>query len=254
MSGGRIRRTLNAPRSQGSNPGMKTTRWKPAAHRFWREWLKPGLVIVLVTTALRSALADWNDVPTGSMKPSILEGDRVWVNKLAYDLKVPFTTWHLAEWSDPQRGEVVVFFSPANGQRLVKRVIGLPGDTVELRDNRLFLNGRAVDYDPLDTVIVNAIPAVQQSRHAFASERLTERRHPVMATPALPARRSFGPTAIPAGHYFMLGDNRDNSLDSRYFGPVPREQIVGRSTAVVLSFDRERWFAPRWARCFTAIP
>lgn len=233
---------------------MKTTRWKPAARRFWLEWLKPCLVIVFVTTALRSALADWNDVPTGSMKPSILEGDRVWVNKLAYDLKVPFTTWHLAEWGDPARGEVVVFFSPANGMRMVTRVIGLPGDTVELRDNRLFLNGRAVDYAALDPAIVSAIPAAQQPGHDFAREQLPERPHPVMATPALPARRSFGPVTVPAGHYFMLGDNRDNSLDSRFFGTVPREKIVGRSTAVVLSLDRERWFAPRWERWFTAMP
>ncbi|MFM8469884.1 MAG: signal peptidase I [Limisphaerales bacterium] len=233
---------------------MKAARLKPAARRFWVEWLKPCLLIVLVTTALRSALADWNDVPTGSMKPSILEGDRVWVNKLAYDLKVPYTTWHFAEWDNPARGEVVVFFSPANGQRLVKRVIGLPGDTIELRDNRLFLNGRAVDYTALDPTVVNAVPTAQQPRHDFASEQLPERKHPVMATPALPALRSFGPATIPSDHYFMLGDNRDNSLDSRYFGPVPRGQIVGRATAVALSFDRERWFAPRWERWFTAMP
>jgi len=138
--------------------------------------------------------------------------------------------------------------------RLVKRVIGLPGDRVELRDNRLFLNGRAVDYAALAPATINAVPAAQQPHHDFASEQLPARSHPVMATPALPVQRSFGPTTVPAGHYFMLGDNRDNSLDSRYFGPVPREQIVGRSTAVVLSFDRERWFAPRWDRFFTAMP
>ena len=233
---------------------MKTTHWKPAARRLWLEWLKPCLVILLVTSALRSALADWNDVPTGSMKPTILEGDRVWVNKLAYDLKIPFTTWHLAEWNEPSRGEVVVFFSPANGDRLVKRVIGLPGDTVELRDNRLLLNGRAVDYAALDKRTVNSIPNAQQPRHDFASEQFPERNHPVMATPALSAIRSFGPATVPAGHYFMMGDNRDNSLDSRYFGSVPREKIVGRSSAVVMSFDRERWFTPRWDRFFTAMP
>lgn len=233
---------------------MKTSRWKPAARRLWLEWLKPCLVIVFVTCALRSALADWNDVPTGSMKPSILEDDRLWVNKLAYDLKVPFTTWHLAEWSEPARGEVVVFFSPVDGTRLVKRVIGLPGDVIEARDNRLFLNGRAVDYAPLATERMNAIPAAQHSRHDFASEQLPGRAHPVMATPTLTARRSFGPVTVPAAHYFMLGDNRDNSFDSRYYGPVAREKIVGRSPAVVLSFDSERWYAPRWERWFTAMP
>ncbi|NBV21634.1 MAG: signal peptidase I [Proteobacteria bacterium] len=232
---------------------MKTVCWRPTARRFWLEWLRPALVILFVTTALRSALADWNDVPTGSMKPTILEGDRVWVNKLAYDLKVPFTTLHLAEWSEPARGEVVVFFSPANGQRLVKRVIGLPGDTVELRENRLLLNGRAVEYAALETASVEAIPAAQRPQHDFASEQLPERKHAVMATPALPARRSFGPLTVPAGHYFMLGDNRDNSLDSRYFGAVPREKIVGRATSVVLSVDREHWYAPRWERWFTAM-
>src|ERR1017187_10571202 len=102
-----------------------------------RQEIKPLLILVLVMCALRSAIADWNDVPTGSMKPTILEGDRVFVNKLAYDLKVPFTTWHLAQWDNPKRGEVVVFFSPTDGVRLVKRVVGLPGDRIELANNEV---------------------------------------------------------------------------------------------------------------------
>src|SRR5437763_6989365 len=93
------------------------------------------LAMLLVVSSLRSALADWNDVPTGSMKPTIQEGDRVVVNKLAYDLKFPFTTYELAKWGNPQRGDIVVLFSPLDGVRLVKRVIALPGDHVELRDN-----------------------------------------------------------------------------------------------------------------------
>src|SRR5437667_11789572 len=107
------------------------------------------LIMALVLFAARSSFADWNKVPTGSMKPTILEGDRIFINKLAYDLKVPFTTWHIAEWSNPQRGDIVVFFSPHDGQRLVKRVIGLPGDTIELRNNALVINGDPVTYQPI---------------------------------------------------------------------------------------------------------
>src|SRR5579864_9537861 len=118
--------------------------------RHWlRTELRSILIIALVVFSIRSSLADWNDVPTGSMKPTILEGDRVVVNKLAYDLKVPFTTWHLAEWNNPHRGEIVVFFSPKDGTRLVKRVIGQPGDTIQLRQDRLIINGEPVQYQSI---------------------------------------------------------------------------------------------------------
>src|SRR5216683_5240260 len=107
------------------------------------------LAMLLVVSSLRSALADWNDVPTGSMKPTIEEGDRVVVNKLAYDLKVPFTTFEVLKWGDPQRGDIVVLFSPVDGTRLVKRVIGVPGDKIELRENELFVNGQAAKWTAL---------------------------------------------------------------------------------------------------------
>src|SRR5688500_19941607 len=94
------------------------------------------LLMILIVSSLRSALADWNDVPTGSMKPTIQEGDRVVVNKLAYDLKVPFTTVNIFKWDDPKRGDIVVLFSPADGTRLVKRVVAVPGDQVEMREDR----------------------------------------------------------------------------------------------------------------------
>src|SRR5262245_30900264 len=128
---------------------MNFSKLRSKARRLWRKEIRPLLILSVILFSIRSSLADWNDVPTGSMKPTILEGDRVFVNKVAYDLKVPFTTWHVAQWSNPRRGDIVVFFSPHDGQRLVKRVIGLPGDVIELRNNVLVLNGKPIDYKPI---------------------------------------------------------------------------------------------------------
>src|SRR6516162_10613328 len=114
---------------------MAAANLRVRARRWWRKEIRPLLVMALVVFSVRSSLADWNDVPSGSMQPTILVGDRVFVNKLAYDLKVPFTTLHLAEWSNPKRGDIVVFYSPYDGTRLVKRVVGLPGDSIELRND-----------------------------------------------------------------------------------------------------------------------
>ena len=230
------------------------TPWKERWRKFLREEAKPLLVTVLVLFAFRSAIADWNDVPTGSMKPTIIEGDRVFVNKLAYDLKVPFTTWHIAQWDNPKRGDIVVFFSPADGQRLVKRVIGLPGDRIELKNNQLFVNGEAVKYDSLPQKTVEELPSGEQAKHSYATEELAGHSHPVMATPALPAPRTFGPVIVPEGKYFMMGDNRDNSFDSRFYGCVDRDRIVGRASAVVLSLDYADHYLPRWHRFFTGLP
>lgn len=218
---------------------------KKRLRQFWIEWAKPLSIYLVLMCAIRSAVADWNDVPSGSMKPTILEGDRVVINKLAYDLKVPFTTWHLAEWGNPQRGDIVVFFSPADGKRLVKRVIGLPGDRLTMRDNHLLVNDEPLAYEPLEQSVIDQIPKLDQPNHQFAAEQLPGKRHAVMVTPSLEARRTFDTTVVPSAHYFMMGDNRDNSFDSRYYGPVAREQIVGRAVAVAFSLDRDGFYLPR---------
>ena len=115
----------------------------------WREYRGFAAFIVLMVI-FRSALADWNVVPTGSMKPTIIEGDRILVNKLAYDFKVPLTHISLHKFADPARGDIVVFDSRAADTRLVKRVIGLPGDIVEMKDNRLTINGIAARYSGIE--------------------------------------------------------------------------------------------------------
>jgi signal peptidase I len=221
--------------------------------RWWRQEGRSFLVLMLVLFAIRSSLADWHDVPTGSMKPTILEGDRVFVNKLAYDLKVPFTTQHLAQWSNPQRGDIVVFYSPKDGKRLVKRVVGLPGDALELRHNTLVINGQAVQYQALGAEVLRDVSPEDRAKQVYAAEQLPEQSHAVAGIPAVRAMRDFGPIHVPEGHYFMMGDNRDDSFDSRYFGPVERDRIVGRATAVALSFDRSNYWVPRWHRFFTSL-
>jgi signal peptidase I len=219
----------------------------------WREWARPLLVVAIVLGSVRSAIADWNDVPTGSMKPTILEGDRIFVNKLAYDLRLPFTFWRLAEWAAPKRGDIVVLLSPHDGRLLVKRVIGLPGDVVGLADNRLVVNGEHAAYGPPDPPAAGALGDDRPPSAVLATETSGGRRHAVMVDPASPSRPSFGPVTVPPGRYLVMGDNRDNSFDSRWFGFVDRERILGRATSVVLSVDLHRHFAPRWSRFFTPL-
>jgi signal peptidase I len=227
-------------------------RLKRPALYLWREWVRPAAVIAAIVLPLKSALADWNWVPTGSMKPTILEGDLVFVNKLAYDLKVPFTLWRLAEWDNPKHEDIAVFFSPKDETRLVKRVIGLPGDTIELRNNVLLRNGQPMEYELVPTHPF-AGEIYEDAQPEIARERPEGRSHWVMALPSRPALRSFAPVTVPEGQYFMMGDSRDNSFDSRFFGLVERKRIVGRTSRVILSFDKNHFYAPRFKRTFSPL-
>jgi signal peptidase I len=208
--------------------------------------------LIIIVFPLRSAVADWNWVPSGSMKPTILEGDLVFVNKLAYDLRVPFTLQRLARWDNPARGDIVVFFSPHDGTRLVKRVVAVPGDTIELRNNVLMLNGTAMAYES-----VNAQPYAKEiyedAQAILAIEQGTGRSHLVMELPSRHAPRTFDSITVPPGKYFMLGDSRDNSFDSRFWGFAERKQIVGKANRVLLSFDKNHRYVPRLGRTFSSL-
>jgi signal peptidase I len=229
--------------------------FKNAALHLWKEWIRPlGLPLLLITAA-KSALADFNPVPTGSMIPTVLVGDVVIVNKLAYDLKVPFTTTHLAQWGDPAHGDIVVCFEPDNGTRLLKRVVGLPGDTIELHNETLYLNGTPLRYSPMsraDERLRDVSPA-ERTAALFARESLGDQEHSVMILPRLPAQRSFPPLTLAPGSYFMMGDNRDNSKDSRSFGVVSRDQIVGKAVAVLASGNLDHFCRPRLSRFFSRL-
>jgi len=187
------------------------------------------------------------------MKPTIVEGDRIFTNKLAYDLKVPYTTWHLTSWDNPKRGDIVVFHSPVDGKRLVKRVVGLPGDHIGMRDNRLYINGVALEYESIHQDTLAEAADEQNMGHHFYMEYLLGNQHRVMITPSQLSLRSFGAVVVPKRHYFMMGDNRDNSADSRYFGFVERNQILGRANSIVISLDPGNYYRPRWERFFSDL-
>jgi signal peptidase I len=211
----------------------------------WRDY-RGTVLFLLLMLGFRSAWADWVTVPTGSMNPTIIEGDRLLVDKLVFGLRIPFTRIHLTAGANPARGDIVVFDSPADGISLVKRVIGVPGDVIELDNDRLIVNGRAARYSAADPAALRWLPtATAAEGPLLLREAGAGKPHPVLLLPGRPARRSFGPLVVPQGMYFMMGDSRDNSADSRYFGFVPRRAIIGRATRVVVSLNPERFYAPR---------
>jgi signal peptidase I len=222
------------------------------AGKVWNEWVRPLLVLGLVLGSFRSAVADWNDVPSRSMEPTILPGDRIFVNKLAYDLKIPFTMWRVAQWGDPQRGDIVVLWSPYDGKRLVKRVVAVPGDRIEAHEQRLSINGRPAAYAPLSDEARAQGDLSGVEAGVMAVETVDGKSHPVMADSLQGVGASFGPVTVPEGQYFLMGDHRDDSFDSRFWGFADRSRIVGRAAAVALSFDFEG-LRPRWRRFFSPL-
>ena len=223
-----------------------TTREKLRA--WWRNY-RGTLLFLCLLLGFRSAWADWVTVPTGSMNPTILEGDRLLVDKHVFGLRIPFTRVHLTAGENPARGDVVVFDSPADGTSLVKRVIGMPGDVVALEGDRLTVNGHPAEYSPREIASVRGLLAATAAQHPLLlREAGLGKAHDVMILPGRTARRSLGTLLVPEGMYFMMGDNRDNSADSRYFGFVPRRNIIGRATRVVVSLNPDRYYAPRSER------
>ncbi|WP_134057626.1 MULTISPECIES: signal peptidase I [Rheinheimera] len=206
--------------------------------QLWRD--NRGVIVFLsLMFVFRSAVADWNDVPSGSMQPTIQIGDRLLVNKMAYDIRLPFTTTSLIKRADPKRGEIVIFISEVADNRLVKRVIGIPGDVVAMHNNVLSINGQPLSYIAVDE-------AADSSK--VLSEQLDAIKHQVKLAPFSTGRDSFAAVTVPKDHYLVLGDNRDNSADSRVIGFVPRDEIVGRASTVLFSLDYDNYFLPRSER------
>jgi len=223
---------------------------------FRKEW--GGFILLLIALfTFRSVIADWNAVPTGSMKPTILEGDRIWVNKLAYGLRVPFTDIRVRTLGQPKRGEIVVFPEPSSGKRYIKRVIGIAGDTVEVRDNKVYVNEFQLNYEKYTPKQVAQFGSIPESPNAnarkiepvYMSEEIDGQKYSVSV---LTSFSNWGPEVVPSGHFFAMGDNRDESRDSRYIGFIANDTLIGKATRVAWShnydehyfFRKERFFKP----------
>ena len=212
-----------------------------------RAWLKANkgfLVFLLCFGFFRTAVADWNPIPSGSMRPTILEGDVVLVNRLAYDFKIPLTDVAVASFADPRRGDIVTFSSPKDGTRLIKRIAAIPGDSVEMKASVLFVNGVAAQYTQ-QSIVQETVGQGVPVTAVRAVERIAGEQHAVQFLPQVHARRDLAPFVVPADSYFMLGDNRDDSEDSRYIGVVPRHLLIGRVKRLMVSADIKGNWVPR---------
>jgi signal peptidase I len=221
---------------------------------WWVEYPKSFFPVILVVFLLRSFLVEPFKIPSGSMLPTLLIGDFILVNKYTYGIRLPVVNRKILSINSPQRGEVMVFRYPENPSLdYIKRVVGLPGDKVTYRDKHLWINGA-----PVKTVPDGEYTYVESGLNVVSAQRLTEtldhRNHAVLVQRDVPSIHLAGvrrfpfrencayndagfSCTVPAGHYFAMGDNRDSSSDSRYWGFVPEANIVGKAFMIWWNFD-----------------
>ena len=194
------------------------------------EYAKSFFPVLFVVFVLRSFIAEPFQIPSSSMVPTLLVGDYILVNKYTYGVRLPVIRTKVMDLNEPERGDVMVFFPPhMNKTYYIKRVIGLPGDTVTYRNKQLSVNGKPVPVEWLAAVTEG------RSRYQIGQEALGEATHLAQVDRARPPR-DFSVT-VREGHYFMMGDNRDNSSDSRVWGQVPEKDIVGKAFAIWMHWD-----------------
>ena len=199
------------------------------------EYAKSFFPVLLFVLTLRSFLFEPYQVPTGSMIPTIKIGDFILVNKFAYGLRLPVLGTKILDVGEPQRGEIMVFIPPHVNQYFIKRVIGLPGDTIRYENQRLSVNGELVAEEFVSSVSVDTgIGPLDGVLNSATYNGVT---HATQHIPGVNSSRGRSSWIVPAGHYFMIGDNRENSADSRVWGAVPEENIVGKAIAIWLHKD-----------------
>jgi signal peptidase I len=217
-------------------PERKKPRTSVTGDRVWRE-IVSWFWVIFAFILIEGGVAQARVIPSGSMENTVLIGDHLIVNRLGYDAGIPFTTWHVPLWRSPERQQIIVFRAPLPDQGfpdLIKRCIGLPGDHIKIVEGKVYVNGAPLN-EPYALHRPGAARLPWENFPARASEL------PFPDVPDWPVEMAKnvlnGELVVPPGHYFMMGDNRDNSNDSRFWGFVPRENIIGTPLGIYMSID-----------------
>lgn len=206
-----------------------------ASDNFLVEYARSFFPIFLVVLLLRSFLVEPFRIPSGSMIPTLLVGDFILVNKFTYGIRLPVLNQKVVPLGAPERGDVVVFRNPENPAiPFIKRIIGLPGDVVEYRNKEVFINGEALPQAPVGGYVGTGRSAAHSSS-VIRREQIDALEHEILVTEARPSGTYR--FEVPADSYFVLGDNRDNSRDSRFWGFVPDQNLVGKAFLIWFSWD-----------------
>ena len=238
--------TMNEPNTQANGQPAPISR---------KKWLIDNLIslgtALFLVFMIRSSIIEAFKIPSGSMIPTLLVGDHIFVNKFAYGLRLPFSEWlesgpiTLVKRPSPRRGDIIVFLYPRDESlHYIKRVVAVEGDTVEVRDKVVYLNGNAIPHEPVDPAQANEVLAVLDADKYSPTSMQAFQEHFDAGNPVVLTDRNnistqnYGPQTVPPGHVFVMGDNRDFSNDSRFWGFVPLENVKGKAMFVWLSI----WF------------
>ena len=221
---------IDAGESQDSEPVVRALK-----ESTWIEYCKSFFPVILAVLLLRSFLVEPFRIPSGSMMPTLLVGDFILVNKFSYGLRLPVLNKKVVDIDEPARGDVVVFRYPKDPSvDYIKRVVGLPGDTVGYYNKAVYINGEPAGQVPAG-IYIGTGSGVSMSGASKRREQLGDIQHDILVVPRKPDME--GEFVVGEGEYFVMGDNRDNSNDSRYWGTVPEENLVGKAFRVWMNWD-----------------